>query len=433
MKLKPVIFMILGALTFGMLSKVQAQQKVFTIDIDNFWKAFDSVRTTVDSVKQVNYIQTLYIDKGTEGLKAFMKARGYSAPLYVSLIRRYPKFWNSIRPNTLSVKNKGQEIEKSIQKFKKLYPELKEAKMYFTIGGLRSGGTVGEGMVLVGAEIATGNPKTDASEFPNDWLRNVFKGSSEANLVRLNVHEYVHTQQSGYTPNLLAQSIKEGACDFITELVMNKLLDGSYATYGRAHEDSLKKQFKEEMFTPATESWLYNGSNAKVADLGYYMGYAICKSYYKQAIDKKKAIKEIIELNYDEPALVTAFLKRSNYYPEGFDEAELIKKYEAKQPRVLRIEPFANGDQNVDPALKQIRIVFSEPMSNKGYSIDLGELGKDHFPITKVGEFAEDGYSITMYVDLKPGTNYDFVVTGRSFKSVKGYALKSFPVAFKTK
>ncbi|WP_199141468.1 Ig-like domain-containing protein [Pedobacter sp. ASV12] len=433
MKLKPAIFTLLLALGLGQVGKVQAQQKVFTTDIDNFWNAFDSVRTTADSVKQVDYIQNLYINRGTEGLKAFMKARGYSAPLYVSLIRRYPRFWNSIRPSTLAVKNKRQEIEKSIQKFKKLYPELKEAKMYFTIGGLRSGGTVSDDMVLVGTEIATGNPKTDASEFPNDWLRNVFKGSSEANLVRLNVHEYVHTQQSGYTPNLLGQSIKEGACDFMTELVMDKLLDGTYATYGRAHEDSLKRQFKEDMLTPATDSWLYNGSNAKVADLGYYMGYAICKSYYKQAKDKKKAIKEIIELNYDEPALVTAFLKHSNYYPEGFDEAELLKKYEAKQPMVLKIEPFANGDQNVDPALKQMRIVFSEPMNSKSYSIDLGALGKDHFPIAKAGEFAADGLSMTMYLDLKAGTNYDFVITGRGFKSIKGYALKSFPVAFQTK
>lgn len=424
--------MLLLALAPALFSKVKAQQKVFTIDIDNFWNAFDSVRTTTDSIKQVNYVQRLYIDKGTEGLKAFMKARSYDAPLYVSLIRRYPKFWNSIRPNTLAIKSKGKEIEKSIEKFKKLYPELRDAKMYFTIGGLRSGGTVGKGMVLVGAEIATGNPHTDASEFPNDWLRSVFKGSSEANLVRLNVHEYVHTQQSGYTSNLLAQSINEGACDFITELVMDKLLDGSYATYGRMHEDSLKKQFKEEMFTPVTERWLYNGSNAKVADLGYYMGYAICKSYYQQAKDKKKAIKEIIELNYDEPAMVVAFLRRSNYYPEGFDQAELIRKYEAKQPKVVRIEPFANGDQNVDPTLKQIRIVFSEPMSTKGYSIDLGKLGKDHFPITKVGEFGADGYSITMHVNLKAGTNYEFVVTGRSFKSAKGYPLQSFPVTFRT-
>lgn len=433
MKTCKPIFMLLIALALGQSTKAQGQQKVFTEDIDRFWKAFDSVRTTTDSARQVNYIQTLYIDKGTEGLKAFMKARGYSAPLYVSLIRKYPKFWNSIRPNTLAVKDKQKEIEKSIQNFKKLYPELQDAKMYFTIGGLRSGGTVSNAMVLVGAEIATGNPKTDASEFPDDWLRNVFKGSTDANLVRLNVHEYVHTQQSGNTPNLLGQSIKEGACDFITELVINKPLDVVYATYGRIHEDSLKKQFKEDMFTSATNDWLYNGAGVKVADLGYYMGYAICKSYYKQAKDKKKAVKEIIALNFNDEAAVTAFLSRSNYYSEGFDEAALKKAFEAKQPYVSKLEPFANEEQQVDAGLKQMKVVFSEPMSTKRYSIDGSKRGDEHYPIASMGKFADDGSSIVINLELKPGTEYDFVITGRGFKSAKGYPLKPLHVKFKTK
>jgi SMC interacting uncharacterized protein involved in chromosome segregation len=114
------------------------QQKVFTSDIDNFWRAFDSIQTTKDSLKQHHFIQALYIDKGTEGLKAFMKARDYTAELWVELINKYPKFWRSIRPNTLTVKSKAKEIEQSIKKLKMLYPDLKEAKIYFTIGGLRS-------------------------------------------------------------------------------------------------------------------------------------------------------------------------------------------------------------------------------------------------------------------------------------------------------
>ncbi|HMH34692.1 MAG TPA: hypothetical protein VK543_16765 [Puia sp.] len=41
------------------------EQKVFTQDIDNFWIAFDSIQTTNDSTKQIHFIQSLYIDKGT--------------------------------------------------------------------------------------------------------------------------------------------------------------------------------------------------------------------------------------------------------------------------------------------------------------------------------------------------------------------------------
>jgi len=314
--MKKLILLFLLLFTLAFESPAQDVQNVFTSDIDNFWIAYDSIRTTTDSLKQVHFIATLYIDKGTKGLRSFMVLRNYSAKLWVELIRKYPKFWNSIRPNTLTVKSYSAEIEKSIAKFKELYPDLKEAKMYFTVGGLRSGGTTMNDMVLVGSEIATGNATTDVSEFTNNWLAGVFKDQQADNLVSLNIHEYVHTQQNGGYPKiLLGKAIEEGSCDFITELVIGKLLQKNYIVYGREHEATLKEEFKNEMLSNNYSNWLYNGSVAKtVADLGYFMGYSICKSYYKNATDKKKAIKEIIELNYSDNTAVEDFLKRSNYY-----------------------------------------------------------------------------------------------------------------------
>src|SRR6186713_2681068 len=90
---------------FSFTSKGQDAKKVFTSDIDNFWIAYDSIQTTKDSAKQIEFIQKLYIDKGTKGLKAFMAVRDYTATLWVQFIRLYPKFWNSIRPNTLTAKS----------------------------------------------------------------------------------------------------------------------------------------------------------------------------------------------------------------------------------------------------------------------------------------------------------------------------------------
>ncbi|MDQ3843670.1 MAG: DUF2268 domain-containing protein, partial [Bacteroidota bacterium] len=314
--MKRVVVTILVFLALSLTSAGQnTNQKVFTSDIDNFWRAYDSCQTTKDSLKQLYFIQAFYIDKGTEGLKAFMEARDYTAGLWVSLIRKYPKFWNSIRPNTFTVMSKAKEIEKSIQKLKMLYPDLKPAKMYFTIGGLRSGGTTMNDMVLIGAEIATGNASTDVSEFPNKWLEGVFKNQQSDNIIPINIHEYVHTQQKGEPQDLLSQAIREGACDFITEMVVGKPLQNNYILYGKQHETELKEQFKSDMFTPAYSNWLYNGSNAKtMADLGYFMGYAICKAYYNNSPSRKRAIKEIIELNYSDTATVENFLKTSKYY-----------------------------------------------------------------------------------------------------------------------
>ena len=432
--MKNAFITILIFLTHFLIATGQNNQKVFTSDIDNFWRAYDSCQTTTDSLKQLHYIQSLYVDKGTEGLKAFMEARDYTSELWLTLVRKYPRFWKSIRPNTLAVKSKKQEIEKSIQKLKKLYPDLKEAKMYFTIGGLRSGGTTMNDMVLIGAEIATGDATTDVSGFPNKWLEGVFKSQQSDNLVPLNIHEYVHTQQIGETRNLLGQAIREGACDFITELIMDKPLPNNYLVYGRQHEAELKESFKLDMFTPAYSNWLYNGSTATtMADLGYFMGYIICKTYYKNSPDKKMAVKDIIELNYSDTAAVENFLVKSKYYTEPINKQELVKRFEAKQPHVLRLEPFASGDTLVDAATKEMKIVFSTPMNKKGYSISFGERGKDYSPIAGAVGFSDDGTSFTLNLDMKRNHEYEFVISDRSFKSIEGYPLKPYEVKFKTK
>ena len=411
----------------------QGQQKVFTSDIDNFWIAYDSIQTTKDSLKQIGFIQKLYIDKGTPGLKAFMIARGYSAKLWIELIHNYPKFWNSIRSNTFSVKSYAPEIEKSIQQFKELYPDLKDAKMYFTVGGLRSGGTTMNDMVLIGSEIATGNPSTDVSEFPSKWLEGVFKNQKADNIVALNIHEYVHTQQKGDPNTLLGQAIKEGACDFITELVIGRLMQNNYIVYGRTHEAALKEHFKFEMFSQNYINWLYNGSTATVGDLGYFMGYAICKSYYENSPDKKFAIKEIIELKYSDSTAVENFLSRSKYYTGSISKAEVLKEYDAKKPYVVRLEPFQNGDNLVDAGIKELKIVFSTPMYKKTYSINDGRKGKEYSPIVGVVGFSEDGISFTLKIELKPDHEYEFIITDLGFNSSEGYPLKPYEVKFKTR
>lgn len=316
-------------LVAGSISTAVAQgprpQRVFTEDIDRFWVAYDSVRTTTDHARQLAFITDLYIKPGTAGLVAFIKARNNSAERWVMLINQYPRYWASIRPNTLAVKNSAKDFEQSIRRFKHLYPELRDASLYFTVGGLNSGGTVDGNKVLIGTEIATGNPQTDVSEFTNPWLGAVFKAQALNNIVSLNMHEYVHTQQGGDDDNngmsLLGKSLKEGACDFITELVLRRPLQTNYIIYGNAHEKELKEAFKQEMLTANYSQWLYNGSNTgPTSDLGYFMGYTICRAYYAQAHNKRQAIKEIIELTYADPAATESFLRQSGYYPEGWEK-----------------------------------------------------------------------------------------------------------------
>lgn len=307
------------ALFFSLLISIivcgQNEPNVYTSDIDNFWIAFDSLQTIKDKDAQIEIMQSMYIDKGTFGLKMFMKLRKFDATKLVEAINKYPKFWRSIRGNTLTVKQALPAIEAYIQKFKLLYPELRTAKMYFTISAIKAAGVAQDSISLIGSEIAMGDKNTDVSELPDKRLENFFKPKNSVDIVPVAIHEYVHTQQTTEGKLLLGQAICEGACDFITELVLKKRLMNSYLIYGRKNEKTLKTQFKKEMLGEDFSNWLYNGATTKtMGDLGYFMGYAICKAYYRHSNNKSAAIKDIIRLNYADQPAIMQFLAESKYY-----------------------------------------------------------------------------------------------------------------------
>jgi hypothetical protein len=293
----------------------QDAHSVYTSDIDNFWIAFDSIQTIKEKSAQIEVMQSVYIDKGTFGLKMFMELRNFDAAKLVETINKYPRFWKSIRGNTMTVKQALPAIETNVQKFRLLYPEFREAKMYFTISAIKAAGVAQDSFALIGSEIAMGDRNTDVSELPDKRLANFFKPKNSVEIIPVAIHEYVHTQQKTESKILLGEAIYEGACDFIAELVLKKRLMHSYLIYGRKNEKTLKEQFKKEMLGEDLSNWLYNGATTKtMGDLGYFMGYSICKSYYRYSKDKSAAIKEIIGLDYSDQAAIVQFLAESKYY-----------------------------------------------------------------------------------------------------------------------
>jgi len=415
----------------------QPRQQVLYSDIDNFWLAYDSIRTTTDSLRQLHYIQRLYIDKGTPGLKAFMEVRSYSAGEWVGSIRRYPKFWNSIRASTQQAPASAQGFDPYLKKLKRLYPALQPASIYFTIGALRSGGTYKNDMVLIGAELAMGSAEVDVSEFPASkkvFLNRLYKTQPIKHVIPLNIHEYVHTQQKGESSTLLGLALQEGTCDLVAELVTKTTMPHPYMTYGPAHEAAIREQFKAEMFLPGTDNWFYNQTSDDpnhVPDLGYYMGYAISKAYYQRAKNKKQAVKELIELNYGDNEAVENLLRKSGYYAEPLNKAQLLQAYDDGRPVVTSISPAISGEGWLDASVKEIRVEFSTAMSpytGTGY----GPGGKEQFPIVGRTGFSADKKSYTYKVDLQPGRTYGFVLEA-GFQSANGRPLKPYEVKFRTR
>ncbi|GAA4303846.1 hypothetical protein [Nibribacter koreensis] len=420
--------------TFSLALGQKKEQRVVTTDIDNFWKAYDRMQTTSDSLQQLHYLQTLYLDKGTPGLKALVEEKNYQAVEWVTSIRRHPNFWKSLRPRTQLAKSGAKGLEPQLKKLKSLYPALRPAQVYFSIGMLRTVGTFKDNMVLIGTEIATGNTSVDLSELPQNlqtYLSRYFKQDPFTYIIPLNVHEYIHTQQKGLGSDLLGKALFEGACDFLSELVTGTRMPLPYMEYGPKHEPELKEQFKAEMFAPLQDNWFYNQS-ADHPDLGYYMGYSICKSYYQQAKNKRQAIKEMIELDYDNPAATEAFLAASMYYQEPINRSQLLQAYEAKRPIITHISPITGSDSLVDASVKELRVEFSHVMS-RFTATDYGAGGKEEWPVVGRKGFSEDKKAYIYLVDLQPGKTYSLKLNGGGFSAVNGYPLKTYEIRFKTK
>jgi hypothetical protein len=408
------------------------EANIITSDIDNFWIAFDKITATKDSTEQYDLIKTLYLDKGTDGLKAIMKARQYTAKSYINAINRHPLFWASVRANMLKAAVFAKEIEANIGKMKGLYPPLKPAKMYFTVGAFRTNGTTMDGMVLIGSELALADKNTVTTEFSKNYnhLRAYFDSNPVENVVFLNVHEYIHTQQKSTIGNdLLTQCVLEGVAEFMAVKTMNIPSPNACIAFGAKNDAAVKVAFVKEMLGEDFDNWIWNtfDNPFKMRDLGYYMGYAICEKYYNQAKDKSRAIKEMIELDYNNQKALWKFVDKSGYFPKS------VKAYRKSMPTVVGIKEFKNGDKNVDSNIKQVTITFSTKMNKASHGFDFGLLGEPNvLSVKKFVGFSDDGKSVSIEVEMKPNQHYQLVVSSR-FMDENGGVIKPYLIDITTK
>lgn len=410
-------------------------QKIITDDIANFWHAYDKIVLEKDSVKQLNLINTLYIDKGTPGLAGIMKARRYSAEEYIDAINHYPKFWKSVRNNTLKSEQFSKEIHNGVQKLKNIYPDLKPVNIYFEIGILRTGGTTIDNMLLIGSEVALTDKSVVTSEFDSRYphLRTYFDTNPIESVSFLNVHEYIHTQQKETVGNtLLSQTMMEGVAEFLAEIALNEKSPNPQIDFGYKNEQKIKQEFVKEMFSPNIYNWIMNNPNNqfKMRDLGYFVGYAICKKYYDAASDKLSAVKKMIELDYNNEKELIKFVEKSKYFDKPLSFYK--KDFESKRPVITGIKQFKNGSRNVDPKISSFTIMFSKEMNPNFRNFELGPLGESSLlRIEKVVGFSEDAKAFTFEAKLLPDTHYQILVNF-GFRSKEQYPLIPYLIDFKT-
>jgi uncharacterized protein YjaZ len=303
--MKNIILTLASFLAFTNAYSQNAKYKIYTSDVANFIRIFN----TVDSTNRITTFQSEYLDKGSDGLKDYASLRFDSAAGLVERIYGSPKFYQKLLETLTNTDFNAlsKSFQVPINKFIRLYDRAIIPNIYLLVGGIGNGSTPGKTGLLIGL----------------DSYLLCFKDRSK--IVGLDAgiaHELIHFNQSFIANdslaslidnNLLAQIIKEGSADFLGELLSGKVEHCNLEMYqwGEAHIKQLWSELKIDMKDSTKISkWLYNDQPDRPRSLGYFMGYKITKAYYNKAKDKKQAIKEILNIRHDK---FYEFLAKSGY------------------------------------------------------------------------------------------------------------------------
>jgi len=276
---------------------------VYTKDIEHFWEAYDAIRATSDREEQLVLLNDLYIDRGSPGLHAMIRARSYTSQEYL----RGAEF--------------SQPVSEALKEMKAIYPEGKDVPVYFVIGALRASGTANDNKLLIGAELALANPNTPSHELSErlSHLGSYFANNPSAGFIGLNLHEYVHTQQRSISGNsLLSQALLEGVAEYVSTAAIGRQSTNEAIIYGKAHNQKVIDAFEQVILSKDYSEWIWNSPENEFGtrDLGYYVGYVIAESYVAQNANKNMAIKTLIELDYQDSEAVNAIVDRSGIFPK---------------------------------------------------------------------------------------------------------------------
>ncbi|RYE11688.1 MAG: hypothetical protein EOP51_32705, partial [Sphingobacteriales bacterium] len=272
------------------------QAKLVTTDIANFWDAYDRAQT--DTANRYSIYKKYYIDKGSIGLQDYFATKVSTLKSFIAGHDKRPLFYAAIRKNTYTVETQKAQMQAAFVKMKALYPATKFPDVYFVIGNFSSGGTVSKNGLLLGLDQGVRTPDIPTGEL-NLWQRNNFGGLHKLPIIV--AHELIHFQQDNIKRDttLLSGVMIEGMADFIAELISGSNPNLRLHVFAKGKEKQIWADFKKEMYLKRAKNWIANGSQETPdhpADLGYWVGYMICKAYYDKAADKTQAINDILNI-----------------------------------------------------------------------------------------------------------------------------------------
>ena len=281
------------------------EMRIVWVDVDNFWRAYDRLASAKNTSDSLSILKNYYLDVASPGLLAYADAAHATAADFLRSWRSHQRYLAAIRPATDNIGRQKPAILDAARRLQKAYPAATFPDLYLAIGKFEVGGTAFDNLLYIGAELKCATENAPLQELRPD-LRDGVKPVKE--LPTSCIHEIVHGQQQpkNYRTNLEGV-LREGAAEYVAYRLTGKLGSPTAFAYGRQHEGALRQQFAKAADQPIAAKWFLATADAATQQpgaLGYFIGFRICESYYKQARDKEAALQTIISLS-DLPALMS--------------------------------------------------------------------------------------------------------------------------------
>ena len=254
-------------------------------DVDRFYKLYDGA----GGHPSAEQLQREYLDLGSEGLHTFAKIRNITGERIAATLAKTPELYSTARQCAAALPHVRHRLSAAMGKLAELYPDARFPPITIAVGRGRPVGTASQrDGVMIGLEALCAVKYFD----PN----------VEDRFVHVIAHEYIHVQEkSSITddehPTVLELSLAEGAAEFVGEMISGGVANPGIWAEAKGRETQIETAFVPDEDKTDLSDWAFNGSLEKPGDLAYWVGYRIVKSYYQHASDKRRAIREILEMS----------------------------------------------------------------------------------------------------------------------------------------
>jgi hypothetical protein len=269
-------------------------------DVGRFYRLYDAA----GGHPSADQLQHDYLDQGTDGLHTLAKARNVTGVRIADTLAKHPELYIGAKRCMAVLPRVQARLATALRKLGGLYPEARFPPVTIAVG---RGRPVAIGSPVGGVQI--GLEALCAIDRLNPDV--------EARFVHVIAHEYVHVQQppsvaDNDSPTVLEGSLMEGSAEFVGELISGQVGYSQLAGLTQGRETEIETAFVADEDKTDLSKWLYNGEGSRdwPADLGYWVGYRIAKSYYQHAPDKRRALREIVQATD-----AKAFLAKSGWRP----------------------------------------------------------------------------------------------------------------------